>query len=180
MKKLMLFIAVGVLITSSFFLTMCKSTQYSKEIAYVDSLLVVLDKREALLNEIDTVEIQRDFRIYLDNLDRIREQFTDRDDEETWSIYTRYGLIRKPLRDYKKNYDEMMVEINYARRQLNALKENLKHNTYEPDVVEEYIREETSFVNYIDLTVENLHYNTTRYHNMFKELNPQVEDLLED
>lgn len=163
----------GLLIFSS-----CTSTEYAEEIKKIDSLLIVLDDSEVLLNKIDTNEITEHFEIYLNNLERIRDHFTDRDDEEAWSIYTRYGLLRKPLRDYRKNYHEYMGEVRYARQQLAALRDNLQRNALEPEQVEEYMHEEMTFVEYIRLSSENLYNNTSLYHGMFIDLTPKIDSLL--
>ncbi len=179
MKKFFLMVVTAAILWPLLF-SSCTSTKYLDEVNKIDSLLIVLDESEVLLNKADTNEIAEHFEIYLNNLDRIRDHFTDRDDEEAWSIYTRYGLLRKPLRDYKKNYHEFMGEIRYARQQLHALKDNLRRNTFEPEQVEEYMHEEATFVEYIRLSSENLYNNTSLYHGMFIELTPKIDSLLEN
>jgi len=178
MKKIVALIFTISLSALVFFNT-CKTGKYNEEIATIDSLMTVLNNSEKLLNKIDTNEISLHFDIYIQNLSKIRESFSDRDDEEAWQVYTRYGLIRKYLRDYKKNHDEFVKEIAVAKNQLDALKQNIKKNTFEEELIEQYIHEEAAFVTYISISVEHLVEHTTTYNEMFKELNPKVEKLIE-
>ncbi|MDD3876408.1 MAG: hypothetical protein PHT69_07285 [Bacteroidales bacterium] len=167
-----LFVALLILFSYS-----CKPHIYAKEIAYIDSLLGVIDSSEIKLNEVDTAEISRDYIVYTENLSKIRDSFTEKD-EESWTVFTHYGLIRKPLRDFSKFHGIYTEEIRVSREQLTTLRQNIVKKKIEHDLIVQYINDEVSFVEYISLSVDNLIENTTTYHEQFKELNPKVEELI--
>jgi len=173
------FVAV-ILISLSFVFVFnsCNSIKYQKEIAHIDSLLAVIDSSYINLNSLDTAAIKEHYSIYVENLKLLRETFTDKDDDNTWSIYTRYGLIRKPLRDFQKHFDNFTYEIDKSKEQLTILKLNIIKKPFKPHLIKKYIEDEEVFVSYIKISVDNLMENTKKYNDMFLELNPKVEALL--
>jgi len=144
----------------------------------IDSLIVVLDSSTKELNLIDTAVISSDYKIYTHNIKLIREQFNNKENDSVWHVITRYGLLRKPMRDFKKHYINYGKEINVSREQLQDLRADVEKNNIPADSIEIYINEEAAFVTYIKFSVKGLMETTTRYYNQFKELNPIVEEFL--
>ncbi len=144
----------------------------------IDSLFVVLDSSTKELNLIDTAVISSDYKTYTHNIKLIREQFNNKENDSVWHVITRYGLLRKPMRDFKKHYVNYGKEINVSREQLGDLRTDIENNNIPADSIEIYINEEAAFVKYIHFSVKGLMETTARYYNQFKELNPIVEKFL--
>jgi len=159
------------------FSSACSSHKYTEELNRIDSLLTVVEHAEIKLNTIDTAVISSDYQIYTNNLAHVRTSFSEKEDD-SWGYLTRYGLIRKPLRDFNRHYVTFMKEIEETRSQLNILRENIKRQKINEEDIPRYINDEAAFVDYIHLSVENLIDITTSYHEQFKELNPKVETYI--
>lgn len=158
--------------------TSCGTDKHSGELNRIDSLLAVLDTAETMLNSIDTTQTIASYKVYAVNILKIREGFQSREDSLVWSVITRYGLLRKPLRDYKKHFVNFSNEIETSRKQLDDLKADIRKNIIKTEQIEGYTADEAAFVNYIYLSVKSITENTRMYLDMYIELNPQVEKLL--
>ena len=156
----------------------CSSNRFSHEINSIDSLISVLDSAHYKLNLLDTAVIQSSYDIYVKNIEQIREAFEEKKDDEVWKVLTRYGLLRKPLRDFQKYYKKFSQEIDFSRMQLLNLKSDIKDNILDEAKIKMYMKEEAEFVKYIMLSVSNLMDMTQNYFNQYLELNPQIEKLL--
>jgi len=118
--------------------------------------------------------------IYGELRDYIKDNFDEKNDDEVWRVITRYGLIRKPLRDFKKHYINYSEEIEFSKSQLTNLKADIKNNILTEDLIEQYIKEEAEFVNYLNLSVGGLMEITNNYYQQYLELNPLVEKFINE
>ena len=173
---------ISSLVALCFLITSCSSNKFSKQITQIDSLNVVLDSSFSKLNSLDTSVVQSYYLKYSDNIKLIRNNFKEKEkeDEEIWSIITRYGMIKKPLRDFKKNFVKYSKEISISHKQLNDLKSDIKNNILTKDQIIQYIKEESEFVKYINVSVSGLMENTKIYFNQYLELNPKVEKYFQN
>jgi len=160
--------------------TSCSTDKYNKQISQIDSLNAVLDSALKKLNTLDTTVVQSHFKEYSKNIKIIRENFKEKDNNEIWTVLTRYGMLKKPLRDFTNHYVKYSKQISFSRKQLSNLKADIKDNAVAKDKVLQYIGEEASFVNYIKISVSDLIENTQNYNNQFLELNPKVEKYFQN
>ncbi len=156
----------------------CSHCSHSVYVEKIDSLLLVLDSSSKELNLIDTAVVSSDYKVYTQNLKLIRERFNDKENDSVWHVITRYGLIRKPLRDFKKHYINYSKEINVSQQQLKDLRTDIENNNIPADSIEIYFNEEAAFVKFISFSVKGLMETTTKYFNQFNELNPVVEKFI--
>jgi len=138
----------------------------------------VLDSVNLKLNSLDTSVVQSYYKEYSKNIKLIKENFKEKNDEEVWSVITRYGLLRKPLRDFKDHYIYYSKEISFSRKQLVNLKADIKNNILTEDKILKYLKDEAEYVKYYNLSVSGLMENTQNYYNQYLELNPKVEKFL--
>jgi len=162
------------------FLQSCSSESKTEDINRIDSLVTVLDSLQIMLNTIDTAEIQIAYKIYAKNIEKIRTAFDEKNDKDIWQVLTRYGLSRKPLRDYMKHYNNYMSDIQLSYKQLNALKKDIKANVLKDEEIKKYTSDEAEIVRFLHISVSHLVENTKRYYDVYLELNPQVETLLSE
>jgi len=168
------------LVASCLLITSCASDKHAKQITQIDSLLVVLDSSTLKLNLLDTSVVESYYKVYTNNIKQIKSSFDSKDDDEVWSVITRYGLLRKPLRDFKKHHTKYSEEIAFTREQLINLKADIKNNVLSEEKIIKYISDESEFVNYINFSVAGLIENTQKYFNQYLELNPKVEMYLSE
>lgn len=168
------------LVASCLLYTSCTSGKYAKQITKIDSLLIVLDSSFSKLNLLDTSVVESYYKVYVNNIKQIKNSFEKKDNEEVWSVITRYGLLRKPLRDFKKHYTKYSKEISFTQEQLNNLKADIKNDVLSEDKISQYINDESEFVNYINFSVTGLIENTQKYFYQYLELNPKVEMFLSE
>jgi len=176
-KKVFLSVVVFIF---GFGFTSCHTDKFEKQYKQIDSLVGVLDTAYNKLNELDTSVVQSYYETYTQNIKHIKDNFDEKNDDEVWRVITRYGLIRKPLRDFKKHYINYSEEIEFSKSQLTNLKADIKNNILTEDLIEQYIKEEAEFVNYLNLSVGGLMEITNNYYQQYLELNPLVEKFINE
>jgi len=162
-----------------FFFISCKNNNHSKEIKKIDSLYTVIDSIEKNLIKADTAKIKGVFKVYLHNIEQIKEKFNDKKEDSTWSVITTYGIIRKPLKDFLKKIPGFYDEIKFSKKQLDSLKTDIKNNNIPDNKISEYTKTEADAVNNLMQEV-NISINLVNARlQLFDSLNPKVIKVIE-
>jgi len=167
------------LLIASIGFTACKSNKHVKEIKAVDSLYTVIDSIEKTLAGIDTTQIRKTYKTYLDNIGLLKKNFKDKKEDSVWSVMTTYGIIKKPLKSFISDYPGYYSEIEYSRNQLDSLKIDINSGNIKDDKIAEYTKTEAEAVNSLKQQVE-ISVNITKDRlKLYDSLNPKVIKVIE-
>lgn len=175
-KGITILIGIAILFTG---ISSCTSTKNHPQLSTIDSLNLVLDTLEKTLNSVDSAKVNKTFSEYQGNIKKIKEYFDDKKDDSTWSTITVYGVIRKPLKEYKKNISVFSENILYSRKQLDSLKSDIKANNIPEDKIKEYTKAEVDAVYSLKQQVNIIIPHTLETLHLFDSLNPKVIKIIE-
>jgi len=164
-----------------FVFTACKNTKHVKEIASIDSLKIVIDSVEKQLNIIDTTMVKSVVKEYSENSEQIRDYFKDEDknDDSIWKAITSYGILKKPLKNFIKDFPGFYSEISFSKKQLIDLKADIKKSKIKEEKISKYTKEEAEAVNELRVQVNGSIINARENLKLYSSLNPQVERAIE-
>lgn len=174
MKKLL-----TVILISTVAFCGCGGKKHPRITAKIDSLYIVIDSIEKNLFSTDTVIIKKAFEEYSTNIGLIRDNFNDKKEDSVWSVITTYGLIRKPLKDFIRNYPGYYKEIKYSRNQLDSLKADIENGNIEENKVKEYADYEADAVNSLKILVDISVNGAKEKLKLFDSLNPKVIKVID-
>lgn len=152
----------------------CKNTKNHPQLATIDSLNLVIDTIEKTINTVDSAEVTKTYVEYQKNIKQIKLYFNDQKEDSLWSTITAYGVIRKPLKEYKKNISEFFNNIKYSRKQLDSLRTDIKADNISEEKVKAYTKSEAEAVNSLNQQVKIIIPHTVEMMHLFDSLNPKV------
>jgi Skp family chaperone for outer membrane proteins len=160
----------------------CKSNKHAKEIATIDSLYTVIDSIQKTLSTIDTVKIRKVVKEYTASISQIKENFKDenRKDEDLWKTITTYGIVKKPLRNFNRDFPAYYREIKFSRKQLDSLRADLKDGNIEEEKAPKYTKDEALAVNELKQKIESTVKVTQENLKLFDSLTPHVSKIIEE
>lgn len=175
MKKHLLFSAFITL----FLLNSCKQeSKYAYEIQQLDELLVTLDKNEKKLQKIDLDKANVIFQTVESNLSIIQQHTSDSLRKEVGVLYHNYSAIKKGVRRARKHVPEFLNKIEYSKRQIDVLQQNLEIEKWETETVLSYLYDEEMAVikikQSVDAIIDGMEFSITRY----DSLNPLITDVV--
>ena len=119
MKKILtisLILAFGFIISTS-----CKK-EHPKKVAKIDSIVLKIDSTLVLFNKIvkDSVANRNEF--FKNSLPVITGLLSNETKPEEKNMLQRWGMCKKPFRDYLENYDKINKELDFSKTQLLSLR----------------------------------------------------------
>ena len=174
MKKIIFLLIVLPLVFYS-----CNHKTHPKKVARIDSLFKVVDSVEKKLGEVDTINIKKVYKEYLDNLGLISMYFNNKKDDSTWSTITAYGVINSPLKSFVKVYSSLYKEIKYSRKQLDSLKYDIENDNLEKEKIDSYTNNECNAVNTLKMQSFSEANGAIINLRLFDSLNPKVIRVIE-
>jgi len=131
MKKITL-VLVGMIIV----FTACKN-EMSKEIGEVDGLITMVNEIEKTVLSVDTAKAFQAKRQISNDLQLI-ENLGDTLDKESAFILDDYYSGKKRLYRFYNNYKDFIVQIDYSKKQLDNLKQDLNNGIVTKENFKEY------------------------------------------
>jgi DNA polymerase I-like protein with 3'-5' exonuclease and polymerase domains len=161
--------------------TSCKSGKHAKEVATIDSLYTVIDSVERSLQSIDTAGVKKAVKEYSENIGKIKENFADEDrkDEDLWKTITTYGVVKKPLKTFVKEYPGFYREIRFSRKQLDSLKYDIRNGNIADTNIIKYTKDEANAVNDLRMQVMSSVKITAANFKLCDSLEPSVRKVIE-
>lgn len=140
----------------------CKKP-YTKELSVTDSLLTVIQDKKSILDQIDTIKLNKQITEIKQNLHYIQVNYTDTMDRSTAMTLSDYNLLGKYLVAIKQDYQILNHELAFATSQLKNLKNDLIHNSIDNNIVTTSLETELKSVRTIIESIYELkdYYNST-------------------
>lgn len=177
MKYLKFFLPA--LFSLSLVLASCSSAEQKHDAAKTDTLISLLDSASFYLNQLDTQKIQTAFDDYMIHMKDIETFLVEKPEKEEWQLLGRYGMIRKPLRDYKKNRERLIIQIEEQRAQLLILKKKRLKGRISSEEFNEYFAQERELATNSHFEAVNLHKFTRTYLDEYYQLNDEAVAIIE-
>lgn len=169
MKKLLIIILISTVAFMG-----CGGKKHPKMMAKIDSLYSVIDSIEKKLSSVDTIEVKKVFEEYSENIGMIKENFKDKKEDSVWKVITNYGIIRKPLKNFIKDYPGLYKEIKYSRKQLDSLKADIEKGIIDGSKVKEFTNSEADAIKSLRQVVDISVNGAKGKLKLFDSLNPKV------
>ena len=176
MKKIkVLFIAAFAGLMVQVMFTSCKGTDYTKEIATLDSVTVKLDSAEAEVNKIDTNRIGPMYRQIENDLHYVEIFYRNKPKEEVIdkqfaTILSDYRSLRKPLRNSLGQVPKLKTDIDYAQSQIENLVHDLEKNLVDKKDATQFVNKEKAEANKV---IQNTGYITI----VLKDVLPRYDEV---
>lgn len=158
----------------------CNTKHYEKEVAQVDSLLHVMQNANEQLMTLDGKKIADYHDKSEQLLQYIDQNYKDTMELETAVLISDYSYIKKVLGKYDKQKEEYGKLMAFNTKQLNALKEDLKHGVLKEDSIPIFMETETKAVDGLNktvlATVEKVENQLIKY----DSLHPRVQQIVEE
>jgi len=168
-----------VLFSLSIVFASCTSADKKQDAAKVDTLLTLLDSASFYLNLLDTQEVKTAFEDYMIHLEDVEAYLIDKPEKEEWHLLGRYGMIRKPLRDYGKTKTRLNNQIEEQKIQLLALKKGRLKGRISPEEFADYFSQERELAIQSRFESFNLYKFTKTYLDEYYLLNKEVIPIIE-
>lgn len=126
-------------------LSSCKTERHEEAIAHIDSLHQVVNDLRSELSEIDTNRVSETFATYSASIKEFGKYFTDVRDSN-WTTIGFYSDIRKPLRNFLRQYALLYGELDYSAAQLSSLKTSIDKKLIPSDSISIYLLQESDAI----------------------------------
>lgn len=156
----------------------CKTSDNQISIQKIDSLLTVVQRADSLFLSIDSTKVSESFSSFEATSKEFGKYFTDEQDSN-WTTITSYANIKKPLRNFLRQYPDLRHEIDYSQHQLLSLKESLKAKKIPEDSVDYYVDSETGAVFMLEQSLSFIVNDAAIELRRYDSLQPLMISLLE-
>jgi hypothetical protein len=156
----------------------CTTSDNAVSIQKVDSLLTVVERADSLFLSIDSAKVAESFSSFESTSKDFGKYFTDEYDSN-WTTITSYANIKKPLRNYLRQYHDLRHELDYSRAQLLSLKQSLKTDVIPEDSIEYYVDSETGAVFMLEQSLSFIVNEASMELARYDSLQPVMLSLLE-
>lgn len=167
-----------ILLSLPLFLMACRPGIEEAKLAQIDSLQQVLDSSQQKVNAMDSVKMMNYARHYFENLDYIKNRFSDTIDTETAFFIDKYYGMRKAMKLMQKQYSINVDELKITQEQLKNLKHDAENGIIENQQFEEYIELESRNIDQIKSGVNRI--SNAYDHNiaLYEEMNARVDSII--
>ena len=165
------------LIVVSILLMACGNS-FEKEDKEIDSLLVLVNSSEELLNSVDTAKVFTLVRDIKKELWAFGNKYDTLDKETAIKVADYYGR-KKSLYFLNKNYQKLNNEIGISRTQLKALQQDLHNGAITKEQFFSYLKNEQEIIVQLNNKVADAVNGIDATVNTFIEERPVIMNLLE-
>jgi hypothetical protein len=145
MKNITIFLIALIIIT----LSACKTTENPEKMQKVDSLMFVIQNIDSIFQSLDSAKVTDSYSEYELTIKEFGKYFTDERDTN-WNTITSYAEIKKPLRNFLRQYRDFREEIEFSKKQLTTLKNSISEGIIPSDSIDYYIDSESGAVKMLE------------------------------
>jgi hypothetical protein len=154
-------------------------TRYTKEIAKVDSLQVVLGKIDTVFNTLDSARIGQIAKEIKLNLIFLQNNCSDTISEEMAEFLDEYNSVSETLELVNKRLSEMAIELKNSKKQLADLRSDLEHNILKAEQVKVDMEREAAATKGIQESIDVLLKVLKDNAALFEKDDSKVKELIE-
>lgn len=159
-------------------LSACKNNDNSAEIIRIDSLITVINAVDSFYQSIDPQTVSAKYSEFETTTKAFGKYFTDERDTN-WNTITSYANIKKPLRNFLRQKDDLLAELDYSKKQLISLKESAGKGLIPADSLQFYIQSESDAVHSLEQIMRFVVNEAKTEIIRFDSLQPVMLQLLE-
>ena len=166
----------------SFIIIICSCSngnKYKKEIATLDSLSKIIDSTEFILNSIDTNKVISAQNEIIDNSTIIQSLYNDTMKRKDVIVMDKYNYIKKFFVAFLNQKEIFYDQIRYSREQVKNLSHDLKKELLEEDKTKEYLSEEESEINDLNLKVKKSVNEIEQCLPVFEQTTPGIKLMID-
>jgi len=150
-------------------------------ITKANQLINELDSTKTEMQTLDSSVIAVKFETYMHNIQSIQEVFDDTNHtEKEWNLLTQYATIKKPLKDYPRNYSIFMKNLKYSITQIESLIYEYKEGSIDSTKFDSYYQTEEEIAYDLMMQIQFSLSKTKESSEKYDSLNPQIEIYLEE
>ncbi len=165
----------GMLLTTS-----CNHTKTKQRLAQIDTLSILLDKTELMLNELN----QDTIAAMLKNTSMMNKAITPfvhtKLNLKERSDYFQLAGIEKQFKNYQADHTKNLDELKYSRKQLADLKEDVDKHKIKDKKYDEYYQSENTSVNNLFNLVKSSLYKAKQNIERYNNFNPVITKMMAD
>lgn len=138
----------------------CNNTvRYQKELSTVDSLEQLVTGYRLKIDSLDLAELQTSYDEVDTTLQQLKEAGVPPENKDFW--VTQMGPIaniNKAMRRFTENYENLSEQLEFSKKQLEALENSIEDEKLDSAEVTRYVAEESAAVNVLKFKVYKNYY----------------------
>ena len=144
MKKVSAFIFLLIGLIGYFNSTSCNRSQFSKQLASVDSLSQQTNNYLQQLQALDSASVMELAPLISADLSWVKDSLTSEDIKNSSLFLSQLKSGKKLMENFPKDYVILQKELKNSLKQLNDLKQDLKNNSISLQEANRYVSDESS------------------------------------
>ncbi len=179
MKRIAPFIIVVSLI-GMLFTTSCGHKKVKYRLAQIDTLTILLDKTELMLNEINNDSITAMLKEVQQKNEAIYPVSHTKLNMKERSDYFQFTSVEKQFKSYLNDHIKNLDELKLSRKQITDLKTDVENHAIKDKKFDEYYLTENTSVNTLFNMVKSSLYKLKQNTEKYNLFNPIITKLMND